>query len=158
VADTWAENKQKSVAVSTKAITWFAHRILDEVACGTSSVSILITDNAGIQVYNQSYLNRDRPTSVISFPMQVGETIKGDETFLGDIVVSVEMAASVSEETGYTWQEILLFYLIHGILHLCGYNHENVTAEEATRMGKKQTEIFHKLSRLLKKHPVVLPK
>jgi len=156
MASAWTENGQEGIAVNTDRVTWFGRLILDEVACDASSISILITDNAGIQAYNRSYLNRDRPTSVISFPMQEGEPVRGDESFLGDIVISVEMEASVAEETAYACQDILLFYLIHGILHLCGYSHENVTEVEAARMEKKQTEIFRKIAPLLATHPIVL--
>ena len=138
MANVWAENRQENLTINTDAITWFGQRILCEADNSTASVSILITDNTGIQDFNRSYLNRDRPTSVISFPMQEGELIRGDKTFLGDIVVSAEMASSVAGETGYTSEEILLFYLIHGILHLCGYNHENAPAEGIAFMEKNK--------------------
>ena len=108
----------------------------------------MITDDPGIQELNRDYLDRDRPTNVISFPMQEGDYGDVNPNVLGDVVLSVETVARDAEALGYNLLEMLDFYLIHGILHLIGYDHEGA-ADEAARMEAKTRELFEALGHRL---------
>ncbi|MFK5926531.1 MAG: rRNA maturation RNase YbeY [Desulfuromusa sp.] len=111
-----------------------------------AELSILILDNAGIQEINRKYLQRDRPTNVISFAMQEGEGAGLSPLLLGDVVISAEQAATDAAEVDIPFEHELWFLLIHGVLHLLGYDHERGTAPEAEKMEAKESEIFDLLT------------
>ncbi len=107
-----------------------------------AELSIVFLDNAGIQQINCEYLQRDRPTNVISFAMQEGEGAGLVPLLLGDVVISAERAASDAVEADIPFLHEIWFLLLHGILHLVGYDHERGTAAEADLMEAKEAEVF----------------
>lgn len=119
-----------------------ARRILSASGCPEARLSILLTDDAGIREINRDWLARDRPTNVISFAMQEGEGAGIQADLLGDVVISVETAARDAAEAGVPAEHELYFLLLHGILHLLGYDHERGTVAEASRMEAREQELF----------------
>lgn len=107
-----------------------------------AELSIVILDNEGIREINRDYLQRDRPTNVISFAMQEGEGSGLNPHILGDVVISAERADADASEAGIPFEHELWFLLLHGILHLLGYDHERGTEEQALEMEAKEREIF----------------
>ncbi len=107
-----------------------------------AELSILILDNIGIQGINREYLQRDRPTNVISFAMQEGEGAGLLPLVLGDVVISAERAATDAAEAGILFEHELWFLLVHGVLHLLGYDHERGSVQDAELMEAKESEIF----------------
>lgn len=112
------------------------------MGCPEAELSVVIVDDEEIRCLNRDYLQRDRPTNVISFPMQEGEGAGIQSYLLGDVVISADTAARDAEEAGLPFESELYFLLLHGILHLCGYDHERGTEEEARIMEEKEREIF----------------
>ena len=110
--------------------------------CPEAELSVVVVDDAGIQELNRDYLGRDRPTNVISFPMLEGEESGIVPGLLGDVVISADTAARDAEEAGSTFEREFFFLLIHGILHLVGFNHEGVGDAEIARMEAKEDELF----------------
>jgi len=108
-------------------------------------LSLLIVDNHEIQQINRDYLERDRPTNVISFAMQEGEGGGVQPQLLGDVVISAERAAEDARDAGIPFEHELVFLLLHGILHLLGYDHERGTEEQAAEMEAKEREVFAQL-------------
>jgi len=96
-------------------------------------LSILLTDDAGIESINREYFNRPRPTNVISFSMVEGEfsDVNPEASMLGDIVVSVETAVREAREAGIPEWERIAELLVHGLLHIVGYDHEAPDADTA---------------------------
>ena len=89
-----------------------------------------------IHALNRQYRRKDKPTDVLSFPL-------ADELqpfLLGDVVISLETAARQAQRRGYALHEEIQALLIHGILHLLGYDHE-VSRGEAIRMHGKEREV-----------------
>ena len=119
-----------------------ARKILSASACPDAQLSILIVDDAGIREINRDYLGKDRPTNVISFAMREGEGGDVQPDLLGDVVISAETAARDAAEAGCSFESELYFLLLHGILHLLGYDHERGTAAEARRMEEREREVF----------------
>jgi probable rRNA maturation factor len=119
-----------------------ARKILSVSGCPDAQLSILIVDDLQIQEINRDYLNKDRPTNVISFAMQEGEGGGVQPDLLGDVVISAETAARDAKEAGTSFESELYFLLLHGILHLLGYDHERGTQEEAERMEAREREVF----------------
>ncbi|HKI50544.1 MAG TPA: rRNA maturation RNase YbeY [Geothermobacteraceae bacterium] len=119
------------------------------MACPDAELSIVLVDDAEIQLLNRDYLQRDKPTNVISFSMREGEGGNLHPDLLGDVVISTETAARDAAEAGVSFESEVLFLLLHGILHLCGYDHERGTADDASIMEAKEQEIFAMLSKEL---------
>jgi len=107
-----------------------------------SELSVVLANDEQIREINRDYLQRDRPTNVISFAMQEGEDAGLQAGLLGDVVISVDTAARDAAEAEVSFESELYFLLLHGILHLLGYDHERGTDEEAALMEAKETEIF----------------
>lgn len=119
--------------------------ILSVSGCPDAQLSILLVDDAGIQELNRDYLGKDRPTNVISFAMREGEGSDVQPDLLGDVVISAETAARDAAEAGVSFESELYFLLLHGILHLLGYDHERGTTAEAVLMEAREREIFTQL-------------
>lgn len=101
-----------------------------------------IVDDARIREINRDYLQRDKPTNVISFAMQEGEGSGINPLLLGDVVISAETAARDAAEAGVPFERELWFLLLHGILHLLGYDHERGTEAQARQMEARERELF----------------
>lgn len=136
------ENCQKKKRVLKRPLRKIAQRILSALGFPEAELSIVILDNEGIREINRDYLQRDRPTNVISFAMQEGEASGLNPQVLGDVVISAERADTDAAEAGVPFEHELWFLLLHGILHLLGYDHERGTEEQAREMEAKEREIF----------------
>ena len=122
-----------------------ARKILSDLGCPDAELSVLIVDNGAIREINRDYLQRDRPTNVISFAMQEGEGGGVHPLLLGDVVISAERAAEDAKEAGIPFEHELIFLLLHGILHLLGFDHERGTVEQAAEMEAREQELFSAL-------------
>lgn len=118
-----------------------AQTILNASGCPDAQLSILIVDDPAIQVINRDYLHKDRPTNVISFAQREGLP-GGEAQLLGDVVISAETAARDAAEAGLPFESELYFLLLHGILHLLGYDHERGSTADAERMEDREAELF----------------
>ncbi len=119
-----------------------AQKILSDLGSPDAELSVVVVSDEEIRIINRDYLQRDRPTNVISFAMQEGEGGGVNPDLLGDVVISADTAARDAAEAGLPFESELYFLLLHGILHLCGYDHERGTEEEAQAMEAKEREIF----------------
>jgi probable rRNA maturation factor len=133
-------NQQKAIQLNQKRIKKTAECILEYLKISDHELSILFLDNKGITAINKKYLGRNRPTNVISFSLQEGEFGNINPQVLGDAVISVEKAQEQAEIKGTSLEEEITFFLIHGILHLLGYDHVKGKGERA-RMRKKEKEV-----------------
>lgn len=122
-----------------------AKKIIQELACRDREISLLLVDNEQIQELNRQYLDRDYPTNVIAFSQTEGDFGELNPNLLGDVVISVERAASDSLAGGLTLNDELDFLFIHGLLHLLGYEHENTTEAVAQIMKDKTSQLFYLL-------------
>jgi len=131
-----------------------AVKILSALGCpDDSELSVTIVGDRSIRTINREFLAKDRPTNVISFSLQEGEFGGISPHMLGDVIISADTSAREAEQGNLQPFERLCFLLMHGILHLCGYDHERSGDAEAERMNKKETELF----RILKKEGLLNP-
>jgi len=119
-----------------------AQRILSVSGCPEAELSVLLVDDEQIHEINRDYLDHDYPTNVISFAMREGEGADVQPDLLGDVVISVETAMRDAQEAGESFESELYFLLLHGVLHLLGYDHERGTDEDARRMEEREREVF----------------
>jgi len=130
--------------ITKKYIKEITEGILKQLNLDGVEVSITLTDNDTIQQINKEWRNKDKPTDVLSFPIDE-KPPKYKYRILGDVVISLPYAKKQAEEIGYPYKDEVLRLLIHGILHLLGYDHE-VCPAEAKRMFNLQDRIFNRLS------------
>ena len=137
----WIRNWQKLIPLDLKKIRRAAQRILANLGLLDAELSLLLVNDVQIQELNRRYLRRDKPTNVLAFPMREGEFSNLHPHLLGDLVISVETAKRQSKRSGLGPMEMVTLLMIHGILHLLGYEHEG-TRKEAREMALKQRELF----------------
>lgn len=127
--------------MSLKMIEKKALAILNALGCPDGELSLLIVDDPQIEQLNRQYLNRYGPTNVIAFPMREGEFSSVTPNLLGDVVISVETAATEGQTMGIGTKERFMQLLVHGILHLFGYDHET-TEQDALKMERKSRQLL----------------
>ncbi len=112
-------------------------------------IELIITDNRSIQELNQEYREKDRPTDVLSFPMDAPFTEQSIFGMpLGSIVISADFVKQKAEEFEHTVQDELSLLFIHGLLHLLGFDHETDKGEMRAR-EKELIEQFRLPSSLI---------
>ena len=119
--------KKRVRGVESKLLSKIANRALEVLGLSKVELSIVLISDAQIKRLNKLYRNKDKPTDVLSFPM--GEKVE-DWLILGDIVISVDTARRQAQELGYSLEEELKRLLVHGLVHLLGYDHELGGEEE----------------------------
>ena len=104
-----------------------------------AEVDLLFVDNEAIREMNREYRDKDSATDVLSFPMyEPDEEIDDEEeVLLGDIVISLERAQEQCEEYGHSLEREVMYLLVHGLLHLAGYDHME---EEEKKVMRAQEE------------------
>ncbi|MCU0600893.1 MAG: rRNA maturation RNase YbeY [Desulfobacterales bacterium] len=125
-----------------------AQALLNALGSPEGELSIAIMDDPQIQALNQQYLNRPWPTNVIAFPMRNGIFSDINPDLLGDVAISVDTAAREAKDLGVEFEERFNFLLIHGILHLFGYDHETGGDDERA-MDEKTEELFEVIKKLV---------
>jgi probable rRNA maturation factor len=106
-----------------------------------AQLSILIVDDTQMAEINQAHLNHAGPTNVISFPMQEGQFSHISPDLLGDVVISADTAHREAVEAGMSMPVRFNQLLIHGILHLTGYDHVH-SEQEAAVMERKSEQLM----------------
>jgi len=139
----WIRNLQKHIPLDLKSIRRAAQRILANLALPDAELSILLVDDAQIQELNLRHLGRDRPTNVLAFSMREGEFSTLHPQLLGDLVISVETAHRQSNRFRLNGMKMIILLMVHGILHLLGYEHEG-TRTGAREMAIKQKKLFRR--------------
>jgi len=140
-----ATNRQTTVEIDLLRAKRSLGTILKVLGKEDREVSLVFVDDEGITEINREYLGRDYPTNVIAFSMNEGEFGNINPTVLGDIVISVETALRDAQTGNLSPEDELDYLMIHGILHLLGYDHEK--PPEAEEMGKKEKEVFFTLKK-----------
>src|SRR3954454_11989902 len=95
-----------------------ARTVLEGEGVRASKVTIAFVDNAHIHRLNKQFLNHDEPTDVLTFPY----TESGAKMLEGEVVIGYDIAKEYAHDRGHEWYLELLLYVVHGCLHLCGYN------------------------------------
>ena len=132
-------NRQKKVPLAEQPLTEFLGRILREVNFAEAEVSIAFVSDAEIAKWNQNYRKKKGPTDVLSFPAlskrRAERHAKSKQTnrvcarsaggFLGDIAIAPETARRYAKKNGRTLDNEIRILMLHGVLHLMGYDHES---------------------------------
>lgn len=128
--------------ITKKFVKDITETILEILNIEGIEISITLTDNQTIKELNKQWRNKDKPTDVLSFPME--DSIGYKYRLLGDVVISLPFAKKQAKEIGFSYKEEILRLLIHGILHLLGYDHER-SKEDEKIMFELQEKIFESI-------------
>ncbi|MGB2599076.1 MAG: rRNA maturation RNase YbeY [Candidatus Omnitrophota bacterium] len=130
------ENRNNKKRIDLAKIKKAAGKALRLLKKKDSELNIVFLSNQKIRAINRRYLGKDVSTDVIAFPGEIGRRL------LGDIAVSTDKAAQNAKEYGNSFIEEVALYVIHGILHLTGYDDHEKKDTEAMR--RKENELFQK--------------
>ncbi len=115
-------NRQRRRRITTSFWTSRTRDMLEVIGRVDDFVTIAFVSDANIRRLNRMFRGIDKATDVLSFPAY--ENLEITAGALGDIAVSVDRAAAQAKENGLTFDEEVSQLILHGLLHLCGYDHE----------------------------------
>lgn len=125
-------NHQGALQIDPSELVGLARRVLEREGVAASDLSIVLVDNAAIHALNRQHLGHDWPTDVISFALS-----EPDEPELsGELIVSAEMALEAAQEVGIDPRDELALYIVHGLLHLRGF--DDLNEADAARMRERE--------------------
>jgi len=137
----WLSRSKLEKAVEQAATAAFTYGGYDYF-----EIAILFTTRKGIKQLNRDYRNIEKVTDVISFPST--DSFKGDDGFFGDIAISSAVAKKQARLYHQTFLREVAFLVIHGCLHLLGYDH--ITEQEEKKMRQAQREILKQIEESLR--------
>lgn len=116
-----------------------------------NELHLLITDDERMRIVNRDFRGKDKPTDVLSFPQFSRKELERARSksaaagllgsYLGDLVIAAETTQRQAERFDVSVQEEFIRLVVHGLLHLCGYDHENVSRAQAERMRRRERKI-----------------
>jgi probable rRNA maturation factor len=119
-----AVNRQRKTKIDTKVWESFAAKAATAIGKAGASATIAFVSDKNIRQLNRQFRDVDKATDVLSFPAD-----DTDNANLGDIAISVETAVRQAQENGLTFDEEVAQLILHGLLHLSGYDHETDNGE-----------------------------
>ena len=120
-------------------------KLLRSLGLPDAELSVLFIGDRAMRTLNHAWRNKDRTTDVLSFPLRGGRFPHIQPDVLGDIVISVPVAARQAAEAGHSLLIELEQLLVHGLVHLLGYDHE-AGLREARCMERKERQLLKRMS------------
>lgn len=90
-------------------------------------LAVIFVDDEAMSAWNYQYTKRKGPTDVLAFPMREGKDSEFSGGMIGDIIISIDRAKDQARELGHSFKREILLLVIHGLLHLLGYDHDSMT-------------------------------
>lgn len=139
----WFRTHLRRTSVHAETIRRVTQSILEQAGSPTAHMSLSLVGKTRMRSLNRTYRERDYPTDVLAFPMRhIGNQT---DVFLGDVVICLPVAIKQASRFDNTPDQEILRLLIHGTLHLLGYDHEQ-SKRQAARMQRKERAIVATLS------------
>ena len=126
---------QEELVVDLARVRTICEQVLDDGNVKSGKINVVLVDSDTIRQYNRDFLQHDYPTDVISFP---AEDRRSEGYLEGEVLACTEIANERAKEFGWTAEEELLLYIVHGMLHLTGYNDTN-SEQQAAMQEKERT-------------------
>ena len=134
-------NQQEALELDFARIKTVARGVLQGEGLADAKLTIAFMTDPAIHALNKRFLEHDEPTDVITFPYT-------KKPLHGDLAISTDTAIVAAAERGHEASEELLLYVIHGILHLCGY--DDLSEKKQKVMKQKEAEYLSKLGVVIK--------
>ena len=137
-------NAQRKFKIDRNKLVCHIEMALVELRQLDCEISIMLVNDAKIRRLNKEYRNRDQATDVLAFPQDADAKNDNGGPLLGDVVVSVETSRRQAKEHRLSAEEELVLLIIHGTLHLLGYDHER-SGKDKREMQNKTRKIFSRI-------------
>jgi len=134
-------NRQRQRKINAKQWREFGEEALRVIGEGRRNVTIVFVADAAIRKLNQQFRGKDYATDVLSFPTEAEVFEAEEKANLGEVVISVQRAAVQAKENGLSYANEIEQLILHGLLHLCGYDHETDQGE----MNRLELKLRRKL-------------
>ena len=138
------QNRQRVVKMQTATVKRKLQQAMAYLGCADSELSIVFVNDQLIRTLNRDYRQQDRSTNVLAFPQTMAHANMPASTLLGDVIVSLPTAAREAHFLQQSLEERVTFLLIHGLLHLLGYDHEQ-SPTQRHRMEALEVEVMRHL-------------
>lgn len=135
----------RKAAVCRASFIRVAQRVLISAGEPRAELSVELVGDRRMRQLNRMYRKIDRTTDVLAFAMR--EAAAPDGRLLGDVVISLPTARRQAQAAGHSIDQEVAALLVHGVLHLCGYDHER-SEREARRMARREQAILRRLGRI----------
>ena len=146
-------NRQHRLEIKLKPLREFERELRPALRLGRRDFNVCLVDDAAIRRMNRKFRGQARPTDVLSFPWREASlrSRKVDEmrNFLGDIAISVDTAQRNARAEGHSLRSEFRWLILHGVLHLLGYNHET----DEGQMTRRELALRDKLGRTRRRPP-----
>src|SRR3954463_11888299 len=134
-------NRQRTHKVNTRSLLDFSQRALLAIRRSQQTATIVFVGDAAIKKLNQQFRGKNNVTDVLSFPAKAEAFEHENQSNLGEVIISVQRAATQAKENGLTLGNEIQQLILHGLLHLCGYDHETDKGE----MNRRELRLRKKL-------------
>ncbi len=134
-------NRQRKVPLDCESWIEFTTRALEVVPAGKGAVTVAFVSDRTMRELNRSWRGKPDTTDVLSFPAEQTEFENSANSTLGDIAISVDRATKQARENGLTLEQEISQLILHGLLHLCGFDHETDRGE----MNRIELQLRRKL-------------
>ena len=134
-------NRQRKKPIDIERWREFTTEALKVVPNQAAGVTVAFVSDRAMRELNRMWRHKQGTTDVLSFPAEQDEFEKTDGARLGDVVISVEQAARQAKENGLTVDEEIAQLILHGLIHLCGYDHSTDEGE----MNRLEVRLRRKL-------------
>ena len=131
-------NRQQTIKLDVPRLKRRARRVLRDMGLAETELSVVFVDDEEMRRLNAAYRSLDRPTDVLAFAMTEGAFGDLNPQLLGDVVISTQTAQRQAERAGRSGDDELDALLVHGILHLIGYDHERSAADARTMRNQER--------------------
>jgi probable rRNA maturation factor len=133
-------DEQDDLVADLEKIRSVCETILADLAVRSGRMNVVLADSSTIRQYNKDFLQHDYPTDVISFPI---EDRRSEGHLEGEVLVCTKVAKERAGEFGWSAEEELLLYIVHGVLHLVGF--DDITPELKEEMQKNERKYLNTL-------------
>jgi probable rRNA maturation factor len=140
----YIHNRQRAVVIHTAVVKKSVLQIMAYLDCSEQELSVVFGNDRLLRELNRTYRHKDRPTNVLAFPQSPTYAGEPASTMLGDVIVSLPTAAREAHDLNQSLEERVIYLLLHGILHLLGYEHEG-SAAQCRRMEALEQEVLEHL-------------
>jgi rRNA maturation RNase YbeY len=122
-------NRQRKSPIDSERWQVFATKALEILPPDATGVTVAFVSDRAMRELNRMWRHKVGTTDVLSFPAEQDEFEKAEGSSLGDVVISVEQAARQAKENGLSFDQEIAQLILHGLIHLCGYDHSTDNGE-----------------------------
>jgi rRNA maturation RNase YbeY len=116
-------NRQRKLPLDCKRWQTFAEQVSGVLPCDAAGATVAFVSDRAMRELNRLWRHKQGTTDVLSFPAEQDDFEKLEGPRLGDVVISVEQAARQARENGLSFDQEIAQLILHGLIHLCGYDH-----------------------------------